>query len=279
MFAKIKINKGAYKTLYYNEQKIKEGKAECLAAENFVKDLECLSWKDKLFHFERLSSLYERVRKNTPHISLNFHPSDKLSDSDMINIARYYMAKMEFHQQPYLIYKHNDTAHPHLHIVSTNIQNDGKKITLHKKDYYNSKKITQDIERSYSLTPSNDKTSEKKNQDHTHAQKIRYGQISVTPAISSIIDKIITQYKYTSLPEFNTLLRAYNVQAYEGKTGSRLQQHRGLIYRVLDDQGRPTSSQIKASVFHSKPTLSRLEKEFSRHRWNSQRQQQLQYII
>lgn len=30
-----------------------------------------------------------------------------------------------------LVYQHHDAAHPHLHIVSTNIQEDGRRIGVH----------------------------------------------------------------------------------------------------------------------------------------------------
>ena len=49
----------------------------------------------------------------------------------MVDIASFYMEKIGFGQQPYLVYQHLDAGHPHIHIVGTNIQKDGKRISLH----------------------------------------------------------------------------------------------------------------------------------------------------
>lgn len=41
------------------------------------------------------------------------------------------MDKIGFGSQPYLVYQRNDAAHPHLHIVTTNIREDGRRIGTH----------------------------------------------------------------------------------------------------------------------------------------------------
>ena len=94
MYAKIERGQAIAKTLKYNEQKIEAGQAKCLKAGNFVKDLEYLSRDDKRYHFTRLISLNENVRKPVLHISLNFHPTDKLSDGRLAELAQEYLEKM-----------------------------------------------------------------------------------------------------------------------------------------------------------------------------------------
>jgi len=69
-------------------------------------------------------------------------------------------------------------------------------------------------------------------------------------------------YNYTNLKEFNTVLRLYNVEADPGKENSRMRQHHGLLYRVLDDQGHSIGRPLKASFFDFKPTLQHLEEKF-----------------
>ncbi|WP_242410320.1 relaxase/mobilization nuclease domain-containing protein [Flavobacterium sp. Root901] len=70
-------------------------------------------------------------KRNTVHISLNFDPSENHSKEKLAEIAETYMEKLGFGRQPYLVYKHYDTGHPHCHIVTNNIQRDGKRIDLH----------------------------------------------------------------------------------------------------------------------------------------------------
>ncbi len=74
---------------------------------------------------------------------------------------------------------------------------------------------------------------------------------------------ILNSYKYTSLPELNAVLQQYNIQADRGNEGSRIYQHRGLLYRILDEQGNAIGVPIKASSFYNKPTLKYLEERFS----------------
>jgi hypothetical protein len=129
--------------LRYNEAKHEQKKAELVHANRFVKDMDKLSQDEKLYHFERLTSLNERVGKNTVHISISFFPEDKLSDLAMQKLVVEYMGKIGFERQPFLVYRHNDTRHPHFHIVSTNIRSDGSRIELRHIMRNGSQNITQ----------------------------------------------------------------------------------------------------------------------------------------
>ncbi len=61
---------------------------------------------------------YTRVEKSVVHISLNPHPDDVLTDTDLQNIAREYLDGLGFGNQPYLVMKHEDIERHHLHIVT-----------------------------------------------------------------------------------------------------------------------------------------------------------------
>jgi ribosomal protein S24E len=260
MHARIRTSKEIVETLEYNEEKLEAGEAKCLGAGNFAKELNELSWEDKVYHFTRLISLNENVSKPGLHISLNFHPSDKLSDNQLVQISREYMEKMGFGDQPYLIYRHMDIAHPHVHLATTYIQKDGRKIDVPRSRFYYSKQISTEMEQRYHLAESGKRGRQ---QDMSRQPlTIQYGEVPTMPALSNVLDKVVGQYKYTSLEELNAVLRLYNAEAYRGKEGSKLYNYRGLIYRVLDERGRPTGSQVKASLFDSKPTLKKLEKQF-----------------
>jgi hypothetical protein len=74
-------------------------------------------------------------------------------------------------------------------------------------------------------------------------------------AITTVLDEVINQYKYTSLPELNAILKLYNVMADRGKEDTSMYQKRGLVYTALDDNGNKIGTPIKASAFYSKPTM------------------------
>ncbi len=48
-----------------------------------------------------------------------------------------------------------------------------------------------------------------------------------------------------------------------GSKSSRVYQHEGLLYRILNEQGNNIGVPIKASSFYSKPTLKYLREKFS----------------
>ncbi len=73
----------------------------------------------------------------------------------------------------------------------------------------------------------------------------------------------MNEYKYTSLPEFNPVLKLYNIVADRGDKESLMYKNGGLVYRVLDETGNKIGTPIKASEFYNKPTLRNLEKKFS----------------
>jgi hypothetical protein len=97
----------------------------------------------------------------------------------------------------------------------------------------------------------------------TNARKIEFGETALKPAIARVLNAVIDQYKYKSLDELNAVLRLYNVKAYRGQEGSRLYNHRGLLYGALDAHGKSIGIPIKASAFDRKPTLSLLEWKFA----------------
>ena len=263
MVARINTSKSISKALNYNEQKVQSGTAELLLASGFIKDADQLNFYDKTAHFERHISLNERAITNTLHLSLNFDPADRLTNEKMKEISESYMEKIGFGNQPYLVYSHQDAGHPHLHIVSTNIEKDGKRISMHNLGKGLSEKARKSIEIEFNLTRASDKKIALSTKLlPVNTQRVQYGKSATKQAISNVLVSVINQYKYTSLSQLNAVLKLYNVKADRGSEDSKMYQKKGLTYRVLDESGRPIGTPIKASAFHMKPTLPYLEKMF-----------------
>ncbi len=263
MVARINTSKNISKALNYNEQKLKNGTAQILSASGFLKDVDSLSFYNKLNHFERLIFLNDRTVTNTLHISLNFDPTEQFSKDKLIAIADSYMEQIGFSQQPYLVYNHFDAGHPHIHIVSTNIQRDGKRISMHNIGRNQSETARKEIEKEFGLIKADSKrTLENFNVIPVNAQKVIYGKSVTKRAIANVLMMVLNNYKYISLPELNAVLILYNVMAETGQPGTRLDKFKGLVYRVLDANGHKIGTPIKASAFYMKPTLTFLEKKF-----------------
>ncbi|MDB5276144.1 MAG: relaxase [Ferruginibacter sp.] len=264
MVAKINSGKSISKALNYNEQKVQQGRAELLEAANFLKEAKDLNFYEKMLHFERHLNMNERASTNSLHVSLNFDVTEKLSNEKMVEIAAVYMEKIGFGHQPYLVYRHQDAGHPHLHIVSTNIERNGKRISMHNLGKNQSEKARKEIEVDFKLVKAeNHKLAQSQELLTVDAKKISYGKSETKRAISNVLATVYNTYKYTSLPEYNAVLQLYNVIAERGAEDSRMFKQRGLNYRVLNEAGNKVGTPIKASAFYMKPTLANLEKKFA----------------
>jgi hypothetical protein len=91
---------------------------------------------------------------------------------------------------------------------------------------------------------------------------IRYQAEAKTTAIERTLRKVLEQYRFTSLEEFNALLLPYHLRADRGQPGGRIYEHGGLVYKVLDEEGRPQGKYVKSSALPGKPTLAFLEQRF-----------------
>lgn len=262
MVAIIKTGKAIKDAFYYNENKVKEGKAVCLVADNFLGKSEFLNEQTKLKMLQKMAQQNTRSKVNSVHISLNFSPSDNLSESTLKEIAKVYMEKIGFGNQPYLVYQHFDAGHPHLHIVSTNIEADGKRIDLHHLGIRKSEPARKEIEKNYRLICAEDQKQKPYQLKPVQAGKVIYGRSESRRAISAVLDHVLPIYKYISTAELNAVLNQYNVMADRGEKTSRTYQKGGLFYRILDESGKPVGVPIKASALYNKPTLKFLEKRF-----------------
>ncbi|WP_431213832.1 relaxase/mobilization nuclease domain-containing protein [Puia sp. P3] len=264
MVTVIHQSKSLHNAVNYNEQKVQAGKAICLLAVNYPKDPEDLNFYQKLHRLTNQAALRPRTKVNSLHISINFEPSEKLSRETLEQIARNYMDRIGFGQQPYLVYEHRDAGHPHLHVVTTNITPDGKRIGLHYLGKNQSEQARKAIEKEFGLIRAQD---QKQKAGHelkaASIKKVVYGQSDTRRAIMNVLDAVLDKYKYTSLEELNAILRTANVQASRGNPSSRTYQTGGLVYQVLDEQGKPAGCRIKASAFYNKPTLPFLQERFT----------------
>lgn len=262
MVAKIKSGKSLIGALNYNEHKVGKGKAELIGASGYFKDLPELDFHDKLLRLTDLAGRNERTKVNAVHISLNFAVGEYLETPVLNQIVNDYMSHIGFGDQPYLVYQHEDAGHPHLHIVTTNIQQSGQRISLNMLGKTKSSEAREAIEIRYGLVKAKDQTTEKKQLRDTMLKEVSYSKMETKRAITNVVNQIVNMYKFTSIPELNAVLSKYNITADRGAKDSRMFEKNGLVYWVLDAQGNKTGVPIKASTIYGKPTLKSLEDRF-----------------
>lgn len=102
------------------------------------------------FNFQ--TKLNPRISKPVGHISLSFSAVDKekLTNERMVQITLHYMDRMGITSTQYLIGRHSDKDHPHIHLIFNRINHYGCTIS-DRYDRLRSEKICKDLTREYSL--------------------------------------------------------------------------------------------------------------------------------
>ena len=243
MIAKIFATENLGGAIGYNFKKVEKGEANILLAAELYQSKEGrYTMEDVLADMEALIPKNCRTKKTVFHCSLNPHPDEKLSDERLTQIAKEYMEALGYSNQPYIVFKHNDIAREHIHIVSLRIDGEGKKIN-DKFEKRRSKQITDTLERKYDLIPSS-KVADKAVEE---TPKIDITRGNIKEQVASALRMVLKHYRFCSLGELNATLSAYNLAVEEVKTEFRGKKYDGLVYVPTDDKGDKVSSPIHAS--------------------------------
>ena len=263
MVAVIHAGGSLREAINYNERKVQKKDAVFLEAGYYLKDPADLTFKQKLARFENLIALNDKVKVTHLHVTLNFAPGEDLAAEQLKEIAALYLERIGFAHQPYLLYQHHDSGHPHLHLVTTTIKPDGSSINLHNIGRNQSAKARREIEKEFGLIKADGRGNRDFELKPVSTQKVEYGETETKRAISNVLQSVLKSYKYTSLPELNAALKQYNVMADRGSEDSRIFKNNGLVYHALDASANRVGVPIKASDFHFKPTLKYLNQQFA----------------
>ena len=111
--------------------------------------------------------LNPRLEKAVYHSSLSLPLGEHLDDNTWNALASDYIKGMEFVGSQYVVYRHSDKDHDHVHIVASRIRiTDGTTVS-DSWDYVRSEQLIRDLETKYKLTPT-----------RTSNQKLHRGQTS-----------------------------------------------------------------------------------------------------
>lgn len=244
MIAKISSTANLGGVLGYNFKKVVSGEASILLAEGLYTNFERGYTMDEVFSdMQALIPKKCRTKNVVFHCSLNPHPDEKLSDEQLSQIAKEYMQALGYGNQPYIVFKHNDIAREHIHIVSLRVDGLGRKIN-DKFENRRSKRITDALEQKYGLIPS---TPNKGQQ--AEPLSVQEGQAvgNIRSEVALVLREVLAHYRFCSLGEFNAVLRRYNLAVEEVKTTYRGKQYDGLVYVPTDEHGNKVATPIHAS--------------------------------
>ncbi|WP_082013833.1 conjugal transfer protein MobB [Myroides sp. A21] len=208
--------------------------------------------------FEPYLSANIKTEKTVRHISLNPDPADKVSDEQFADMAQEYMERMGYGNQPYIVFKHTDIDRTHIHIVSTCVGIDGKKIP-DDYDHPCSMAICWDLETKYNL---NKAIEQEQKQVNKVFKPVNHKNGDIKSQIASVVRHLPKYYSYSTMGSYNALLSLFNITAEEVKGERNGQPVNGLVYVALDKNGNKVSNPFKASLFGKDAGVTQLQKHF-----------------
>lgn len=261
MVAIVNSGKSIRKSFFYNDNKLESGAADLLMAENFPMELERMTQQQRLNILLKTASK-RPISRPSLHISLNFAPGEKLSDELMKQIATDYMQAIGLGDQPYLMYRHHDAAHPHLHIVTHRIDAAGDLVDTYMIGRRKSNPARIELEKKYGLVPAKDHEAGLYDLSPVDLSKVIYSKTQTRKAIDDRLNYVLKNYKFTSLSALNAVLKGYNISADRGTKDSRIYQKNGLVFHLIGPGDTHVGKLIRASLLNTEATLKHLSKHF-----------------
>ena len=260
MVAKISVGNSLYGAIAYNGEKINEARGRLLTTNRIYNDGSgTMDIHRAMEDFITFMPPQMKVEKPVVHISLNPHPEDVLTDTELQDIAREYLEKLGFGNQPYLVFKHEDIDRHHLHIVTVNVDENGKRLN---RDflYRRSDRIRRELEQKYDLHP-----AERKNcRLDTPLRKVDASAGDVKKQAGNIVKAISGQYRFQTMGEYRALLSLYNMTVEEAHGNVRGREYHGLVYSATDDKGNKVGNPFKSSLFGKSVGYEAVQKKFAR---------------
>lgn len=259
MVAKISIGSSLYGALSYNGMKMNRDEGRVLGANKIILPSDGhIDIARMVENFNLFMPKMGRTKKPVLHISLNPHPDDRLTEQQYEILAREYLDKLGFGEQPYIIYKHMDIDRHHIHIVTVNVNEQGKRLN---QDFLfrRSKKITTELEEKYNLHKAQ---REKISPDMPIRRIDPAGDLK--RQVANTVKMVGMRYKFQTIGEYNAILSLYNVRCEptDGKVNGR--EYHGLVYFATDDSGKTIATPFKASRLGKFASRTAIDGRFER---------------
>lgn len=219
----------------YNESKV-ENSAACLVE---AANMDFTGPDGVEQTFLRRERMAFRARKKSFHLVLSPGDGEEWDDAKI----RLYTAKMldelGFSGQPYVVYRHEDTLHPHWHVVMTKIKDDGRAVdTFHSWERTREAAIRLGPEFGYEYAR------------HAAPRVNRFGVTQFCPDVrdkKGLLLKLFNdalEYRFTTYDQFVQIMRVMGVSVRE-RTGF----HTKLVLQGLDEKGRPCTGEFTEKDF------------------------------
>ena len=259
MIAKISPpSKDLMKSLTYNFRKVDRDQADILLSGQLSADGRLTA--ERVFREMRAYIPSGARTKNIVfHASINPRPDEPLSDDRLRTIAHEYLRRLGYGDQPFIVFKHRDIAREHIHLVSTRVRHDGRKIrdTM---EHVRSTRIMRSLEVKFGLLPSGH--SQKKEDVSAQPSAVDINAGDIKRQIAAAVQYVLGRYAFQSVGEMNLLLTRFRVTAEEVKTERKGRLFDGIVYAATDADGHKICTPIKASEISRQVSYAALRRYF-----------------
>jgi len=214
---------------------------------------------EKVLHFQGQRNA---TTNRYAHISLNLPHRENINDRTFLKISTEYMENMGYGAQPYIVVRHNDTEHEHVHIVTTNVKDDGQVLGIFN-SHRRSMAIRQHLEKKYGLTPA-PATKQKERLAIHRLPELQFGvdaEKGTRYYVQDVLNSINQKYKVRSFEELSRLAAPYHIEVKTTKNESGWV---GVKYGLNNQKGYRTNF-INGSEVHRNLSGPKLQMVFDIH--------------
>ena len=178
----------------------------------------------------RSGKLRPNLGKAVLHVSLSAAPGEKLTDGQWREIGQRYLAGMGLDANQYVMTRHADTEHEHIHLVANRIRYDGS-VTSDSQDWRRQEGVMREIERDFGLqrvAPSVEAVRQAPTKGEIE-RAVSTGEASTRQRLQQMADAAIERSR--SFTEYQARLEAVGVELVPVVQlgGAKLS---GLVYRL-----------------------------------------------
>lgn len=196
------------------------------------------------------------------HISLNLPHEEYLDDKNFHKVSKEYMNQMGYGEQPYVVVRHNDTKHEHVHIITTNVDDSGKVLNVFNSHRRNMA-TQQYLEKKFDLSPS-PSTKQERNLPLYRLPELQSGMDDTQGTkfyLQDVLNSILQKHKVRSFQELIKLAEPYHIEIRQTKSETG---RVGVAYGLNNQKGYQTRF-INGSVVHRKLSGPKLQRVFDVH--------------
>lgn len=257
MIGKQHIGSSFYGVLQYHQKKKDDGMGEIIDSNMTIAKSAFMAKE-----FEIVSQLRPNLKRAVYHTSLSLPYEDYLSDEKFAELGNYYLNDMGFTDNQFIILRHFDEKHQHIHILANRVRFDGT-VVSDGNNYKRSEVVVRKLEKQFklSITKGSEHSMEKALTMAEIQKTFREGKIPIKLRLQQDIKE--TLLENLSLEDFTEKLKKLEIypQLNRSKTTGHISgisfKYEDIIYKGSSLGKGYSWNKLKLKLQHGENTNSK----------------------